>query len=99
MGVSVSEQETVIQFGREDKGCVIWTSDSTMMTKLDKRCKSSPKFYRLVEEVKTQDGELAGKYYELSDKKMLSFRSNKRELTDEQKAAAAERFMKVRKEK
>lgn len=97
--IPVTEQETVIQFNRDNKACTIWTSDSTMITKLDKLCKSSPNYYKEVKRTKTQDGEGAGKFYELTDKKMLSFRSSKvkRVLTEEQKAAAAERLRKVRK--
>lgn len=90
--IPISEQETVIQFNRDGKGCTIWTSDSTTITKLDKLCKSSPKFYKLKEETKTQDGETAGKFYELSDKKMISFRGTKREYTEEQRALMAERM-------
>ena len=32
----ISEQETVIQFGRDGETMNIYTSDSTVMTKLDK---------------------------------------------------------------
>lgn len=97
--VPIAEQETVIQFDRDNKKCTIWTSDSTMMTKLDKLCKSTPTYYKFVRETKTQDGNLVGKYYELLDKKLLSFRTSiiKRELSDEQKAIMIERLRKVKK--
>jgi hypothetical protein len=89
--IPVAEQETVIQFNRDQSVCTIWTSDSTVMTKLDKLCKTS-EFYKLVKETKTQDGEIAGKFYELSDKTRVSFRGTKVQYTDEQKAAMAERL-------
>ena len=96
--VPISEQETVIQFNREDKGCRIWTSDSTMITKLDKRCKLAPDYYTMTKLTRTQDGEVAGKYYEIKDKSLLSFRTLKveRVMSDEQKKAAAERLRKAR---
>ena len=94
--VPIAEQETVIQFDRDDKKCTIWTSDSTMMTKLDKLCRSTPSYYKFVRETKTQNGDLVGKYYELSEKKLLSFRTSiiKRELSDEQKAIMIARLRK-----
>ena len=97
--IPISEQETVIQFNREGKGCKIWTSDSTMMTKLDKRCRQAPELYTMLKETHTQDGETAGKFYELKDKTMLSLRSVKvkRVMTEEQKQEAAERLRNSRK--
>lgn len=36
MSVAMNEQETVIHFGRDSEECEIYTSDTTVMTKLDK---------------------------------------------------------------
>lgn len=36
MGYTLDEQETVIQISRSSDKMKIWTSDKTMMTKLDK---------------------------------------------------------------
>lgn len=36
MGIGTDEQETVVQFNRNGKTATIYTSDSTVMTKLDK---------------------------------------------------------------
>ena len=36
MSVAVAEQETVICISRDSEECTVYTSDSTMMTKLDK---------------------------------------------------------------
>lgn len=36
MSVAMNEQETVIRFGRDSEECEIYTSDTTVMTKLDK---------------------------------------------------------------
>lgn len=37
MSISLMEQETTINFSRDERYAFIWTSDSTVMTKLDKR--------------------------------------------------------------
>ena len=97
--VPIAEQETVIQFNRDSKECTIWTSDSTIMTKLDKLCVKAPNYYKLVKETKTQDGDTAGRYYELSDKTRISFKSTKVTYTDEQRAAMAERLKNVQRNK
>lgn len=41
MNVPIYEQETVIQISRDSDKMNIWTSDSTMMTRLDKLCEKS----------------------------------------------------------
>ena len=94
MGLSISEQETTISFMRDSDVCTVYTSDSTVMTKLDKLAENenSP-HWKLKSEHKTTDGELVGKTYE-TNKRLISFRANitTREMTEEQKEAAAERM-------
>ena len=94
-----SEQDTVIQFSRDGETATVWTSDRTVMTKLDKLVKDGKnKLWRLKEESRLLDGELASKTYE-TDKRLISFRANikKMEFTNEQKQAAAERMRNLRK--
>jgi hypothetical protein len=88
--VPMDEQETVIQFDRNGTVCHVYTTDSTVMTKLDKIHKRVKQDY--------VNGKPIAAYYEF-DKKLLSFRSKipKRTLTDEQKKAASERLKKGRK--
>lgn len=88
--VPTDEQETVIRFDRNGTVCHIYTTDSTMMTKLDKK-------YKRVKQDCANRTPIAA-YYEF-DKGLLSFRSivPKRTLTAEQKKAAAERLEKGRK--
>lgn len=88
--VPTDEQETVIQFDRNGTVCHVYTTDSTMMTKLDKKYKRIKQDYA--------NGKPVAAYYEF-DKKLLSFRSKipKRTLTDEQKKAVSERLKKGRK--
>ena len=93
MGIPINEQETTINFQRDGEKAIIWTSDNTLITKLDKLCRASGK-YKLIEESKAQ-GVIVSKTYE-TDKKLISFRTDrvKRELTESQKKELAERAKK-----
>lgn len=99
MGLSIQEQETTVNFFRDSDLCTVYTSDSTVMTKLDKLVDSDASPWKLKEEYRLQNGELIGKTYE-THKKLISFRKNItiRDLTEEQKKAAAER-MKIGRDK
>lgn len=82
----ISEQECVISFMRDEDFAIVYASDSTMITKLDKLCKNSPEYYSLIEETKY------GNKYKIADKSLISLRQKKREMSDEMKEAASERF-------
>ena len=94
--ITLEEQETTINFSRTQDAVDVWTSDKTVMTKLDKLCITAPDFYKLIAEHRAQDdiGAIVSKEYRISDKRMLSFRSMKRtyNLTEEQKRERAERL-------
>lgn len=89
MGAPISEQETVIQFDRDGETMNIYTSDSTVMTKLDK-------IYKRTREHRA-DGQLYAVEYDV-DKRLLSFRSKltKRTMTDKEKAVLSERMKRMR---
>lgn len=89
-----NEQETTISFSRDGKEADVWTSDITMMTKLDKLCSDSPNEYKCIEVGRSLDGLLTNKRYTIKNKRLLSFRSGtvKRNMTEEQRAKAAERL-------
>lgn len=94
MGLSVAEQETTVSFMRDSDLCEVYTSDSTIMTKLDKLAESDKApHWKLKAEHKLQTGELVGKTYQ-THKRLISFRADitTRELTDEQKEVAADRM-------
>ena len=95
--VPPSEQETVISFSRDSNTADVWTSDTTMMTKMDKRCKDSPEFYKCIEVSKTQDGLLANKRYAINNKTLISLRGKKsgKSITDERRAELSERMRSV----
>ena len=84
--VAINEQETNILFMRDEEFATIYTSDTTQMTKLDKLCKTSPDIYSLI--VNTG----RGKIYRVADKGLISFRAKKREISEEAKEAASQRF-------
>lgn len=95
------EQETTISFSRDNKEVDVWTSDTTMMTKLDRLCKDSPNEYKCIEVGKSLDGLLANKRYTIKNKKLVSFRSatTKRKISDEQRKALAQRMRDLNKSK
>lgn len=80
-----SEQETVTLFSRNEDFAIISTSDTTMKTKFDKLCETSP-YYEMI----SDDGYY--KKYKVSDKSLVSYRSKKKEMSEEAKAAASQRF-------
>ncbi len=84
--VAISEQEVCINFMRDEDFAIIYTSDTTYMTRLDKLCKASPDMYSLISDTGR------GKTYRVEDKTLISFRVKKRELSEEQKIAASERM-------
>lgn len=102
MGVSMEEQETHINWCRTEDGAEVFTTDRTTMTKLDRMCKEHPENYQCIRIDKFADnGELADKVYRIKDKTLISFRGAKitRELTEEQRIAAAERIKAIRTQK
>lgn len=99
MGISIAEQETVINFGREDETVICWTSDSTWMTKMDNLVKKNSEEFKCTKE-ETIDGQVVQKRYEFP-KKYVSIRSMTRKLnlTDEQIEARNKRLAEMRKKK
>lgn len=94
MGLPVFEQETTVSFSRDNDMCTVYTSDSTVMTRLDKLAESeNAPYWKLKEEHRLRSGDLVGKTYE-THKRLISFRANitTRELTEEQKEAVADRM-------
>lgn len=97
VSIPTDEQETTISFSRIGDRVDIWTSDTTMITKLDKLCESAPELYK-VNKVGKVNGSVVGKDYTITDKSMVSFRSSKRQMTEEQKQAAKARMQQLHKE-
>lgn len=95
MSVSISEQETVIQISRDRQSAQVWTSDRTMMTKLDHLVENST-MYTCEKVDKDQSGEVISKTYCIADKRMLSFRKNKVKMSEASRHALMERLARQR---
>jgi len=93
MNVAGEEQETIINLSRNGNRATIWTSETTMMTKLDRMTEKNPKEWKMKNEDHFTDGTTADKIY-TCPKAFISFRSMERvnHLTDEQRKAAGERM-------
>ncbi len=100
MGIGIEEQETVIGFMRDEKFCTVYTSDSTVMTKLDKRVEKS-KDWELIKVDKLRDGSVVSKTYK-APKRLISFRGEVgkgRRMSEEDRQKAAERLRIAREKK
>lgn len=76
MNVSTLEQETTVNFSRTEKVAKIWTSDTTVMTKLDKLVEKDPKNWACRLQ-KDKDGDVVAKEYIVQNKKLISFRAER----------------------
>lgn len=90
------EMETTITFCRNEKIVKVWTSDTTMYTKFDKLCQAAPDYYQCTEVARDRDGDIISKTYRITDKGLLSFRSGRVKLSEEQRAAMVERLRRGR---
>ncbi|MDO4334075.1 MAG: hypothetical protein Q4C58_15515 [Eubacteriales bacterium] len=94
MALMKEEQETHINFNRDDERAMIHTSDTTMITKLNKLVGISGAEWRKEREERLQrTGELVGVTYSCPVS-FISFRSKRiaRSYTDEQKAEIGKRL-------
>lgn len=73
MGVAITDQETIINWMRGDEFAEVYTSDTTIMTKLDKLCKKHPENWKCVSVETINEGDIASKMYKCP-RKMVSFR-------------------------
>lgn len=88
MKLSLYEQETVINYNREDKNATVYTRDPAVMRKLDQLVISFPEVYKCIGETDID------KTYEMP-KSAVNYRKPRR-LSAEQREAAKERLMRVK---
>ena len=100
------EQETAINWFRDDDIAVVCTSDYTVVTRISKAMAKDPKNYRCYyyESNRDKDTGRLGNYFFEIPKKLISFHaqkttSNKKEMTEDQRKAVAERFKAAREKK
>ena len=81
MGLPVYEQETNINFMRDEDAATVYTSDSTTMTKLDKLIALPDAEWKLKEIHRLEStGEIVGKTY-ICPKKLVSLRKGNKKPT------------------
>ena len=99
--VPASEQETTITYARSFAYADVWTSDRTVMAKLDRLCKEAPENYQCTETGLDLSGCLISKSYRIKDKRLVSFRSARvsrppRVYTEEELSVLRERLARAR---
>ena len=99
MNIPVNEQETVINFTRDSDKATIYTTDTTMRSKLHKLSMKNGKDWVLLrQDTDCIDHDVISETYQCP-KKLISLRALSRKLTEEQRQAAAERLRKARENK
>lgn len=73
MNTPPNEQETTIILGRRSSRAIIYTCDSTMITKLDHMIQLQDTEWKLEKVYKWPDGSISGKEYSCP-KNLISFR-------------------------
>lgn len=96
-GLSAEEQETTVNISRADDFLTVYTSDNTYLTKLKKLVAANPNEWEIIEIIEAK-GVISGIKLK-APKNLVSFRekSVSREMSEEQRAAAAERLKSSRK--
>lgn len=92
MTIPISEQETTINIYRDSDIAKVYTTDSTMITKLDKMVAKQPDKYKIVKQ------DEYGKWYEFP-KKLMGFRSasTPKTISEEERKKRAERMREINK--
>ena len=88
MSLSINEQEVHISASRNEDFATAYCSDSTWITKFGNLVKKSPDLFKVVTENDVS------KTYQFP-KRLISIRSTIKEMSEEQKRAAAERMRKL----
>lgn len=76
MSLSIEEQETHINFNRDNERAIVYTSDTTMITKLNKLVELPDTEWKLESVAKLKNGEIVGKTYSCPVN-FISFRKKK----------------------
>ena len=95
--LTLAEQETSILLEPLNDNAKIYSSNPVHVRKLDKLCKENPTDWKCTD-VSRLHGEVIGKSYECP-KEFIVFRSKRRILTEEQRAAAAENARRMNRER
>lgn len=92
---NMSEQETTIQYSRDGKELHLYTSDNTIVTKMNRLLNAPGTKWRL-EKTTYLDGEPTGYFFVCEDKRVVSLKAkvaeNTRQYTEEEKDILRERM-------
>ena len=95
---NISEQETTIQYSRDSKELHLYTSDNTVVTKMNRLLNTPGTSWRL-EKTTYLDGEPTGYFFVCEDKGLITLRAKKtesRQLTEEHKQKLRDRMKALR---
>ena len=95
MAISIAEQEVHITFSRGDEIAKVYVTDSTWITKMDKRVAASDGLIKKIEVLKDRSGQVLGKRYEMP----VRLLSKIREVSEEERERASERLRLAREQK
>ena len=99
-----AEQETAINWGRDDDIAIVCTSDFTVVTRISKAMEKDPDNYRCYYYEQNRDSETGrlGNYFFEVPKKLISFhverKSTERSYTEEERMALGNRFRRNKKD-
>lgn len=93
MNYSRAEQETTIVWDEEEKAAKIYTASHVTMRKLDKLCAEFPAHYHRTWIEDDKDGRITAARY-ITHCKLIRF-GKPREVSEEQREAARERFARI----
>lgn len=85
MYIPKNEQETVINISRDSNTAKIYSTDKTMLTRLDKMCEKAPQYYKCTSEDKSEKNNTISKEYICTNKYLIIFKTckgNKRNISD-----------------
>ena len=98
---NISEQETTIQYSRDSKELHLYTSDNTVVTKMNRLLNTPGTNWRL-EKTTYLDGEPTGYFFVCEDKGLITLRAKRQEtkkLTEEEIKDRTNRLLKARSKK
>ena len=91
--IPIEEQETTISISRDRDEAHIWTSDQTMITKLEKMVAINPGVYVIHDTTENEEGRVLVREYSMP-KRLISFRSQVKQ-TDAARQQRLENLKKI----
>ena len=96
VNLTLEEQEIIVSYAGRPDTFSVYTSFPHWMKKLDRYCEENPDQWKKVKEYWNDDRRVAASYE--ADRDLFTLRLKKRQVSEEQRKAAAERLAKYRAE-